>query len=99
MGIKRPAKTNDEIYALLVSMQSEMDKRHYIDEQFLVLAHELSGNGKPGFKAIRDRVMEWESTKRVVVGIALTNIAALFFAAIVWFVRIYPVIERIQIER
>ena len=74
--------------------------RSHIDEDFVELKKELEGNGKPGFRKVRDVVVEWENTRkfytRAIVSVIITNFAALLFAAFIWFVKIYPLLEKLS---
>lgn len=52
--------SNDEIIKDLAEIKKMLSERKHLDEVILDIKHELEGNGKPGWKAIRDKVLSWE---------------------------------------
>lgn len=50
-----------EIGEKVDNLKAKIDKREYLDGVVLDTQDLMNGNGKPGFKAIRDKVMSWES--------------------------------------
>lgn len=52
--------SNDEIIKDLAEIKRMLSERKHLDEVILDIKHELEGNGKPGWKAIRDKVSSWE---------------------------------------
>ena len=52
--------SNDEIIKELAEIKQMLAERKHLDDVILEMKHELEGNGKPGWKAIRDKVLSWE---------------------------------------
>jgi len=50
----------DEIKQELADIKQMLAERKYIDEAVQTIKHDLDGNGKPGWKTIRDKVLSWE---------------------------------------
>lgn len=50
----------DEIKQELASIKQMLAERKHLDEAVQEIKHDLEGNGKPGWKAIRDKVLSWE---------------------------------------
>lgn len=50
----------DEIKNELSAIKQMLAERKHLDEEVKTLKHELEGNGKPGWKSIRDKVLSWE---------------------------------------
>lgn len=44
----------------LSEIKQMLAERKHIDETVQTIKHDLEGNGKPGWKAIRDKVLSWE---------------------------------------
>lgn len=42
-------------------MEAKLDRREHIDQIVLQNQEFINGNGKPGFKSIRDKVLGWEA--------------------------------------
>ena len=91
---------SDAILKKLGEIELLLAARSHIDEDFVELKKELEGNGKPGFRKVRDVVIEWENNRkfytRAIVSVVITNFAALLFAAVIWFVKIYPLLEKLS---
>lgn len=51
---------HDEIIKDLAEIKKMLSERKHLDDVILEVKHELEGNGKPGWKAIRDKVLSWE---------------------------------------
>lgn len=51
----------EDIQAKLNEISEMLARREHIDTDFQVLKKELEGNGKPGYKQIRDKVIGWET--------------------------------------
>lgn len=67
MPKKKIIITNEEIYAEVVAIKQMLAGRQHFDDK--VAAHEdlMNGNGKPGFKQIRDKVLGWETKVNAIV--------------------------------
>lgn len=51
----------EDIQAKLNEISEMLARREHIDADFQLLKKELEGNGKPGYKQIRDKVIGWET--------------------------------------
>lgn len=51
----------EDIQAKLNEISEMLARREHIDADFQLLKRELEGNGKPGYKQIRDKVTGWET--------------------------------------
>jgi hypothetical protein len=62
----------------------------------------VRGNGKPSLqedvRTILKFVESWQFWSRLVIGLVITNLLGLMFAAFIWFVKIYPVIDALSRE-
>ena len=80
-----PAITNEEIYSAIISLQSKMVtveafealkiKQGEHDEIIKEHAELMNGNGKPGFKSIRDKVLSWENKINAVTLLIVGDVA------------------------
>ena len=50
----------EEIKQELSAIKQMLAERKHLDTVVVDMKHELDGNGKPGWKAIRDKVLSWE---------------------------------------
>ena len=50
----------EEIKQELSDIKQMLAERKHLDEVVKEMKHDLDGNGKPGFKAVRDKVSSWE---------------------------------------
>ena len=50
----------EEIKRELADIKQMLAERRHLDEVVKDIKHELDGNGKPGWKTIRDKVSSWE---------------------------------------
>lgn len=57
----------DEIKQELAEIKNMLAERKYIDEAVQVIKHDLEGNGKPGWKTIRDKVLSWEVKANAII--------------------------------
>jgi len=55
-------------------LESTLDKREHIDKMVYENRLLLSGNGKPGFATIRDKVMNWDGKFTALSLLVLGNI-------------------------
>lgn len=66
------------------ALESTLDKREHIDKIVYENRLLLSGNGKPGFAAIRDKVMNWDgkftALSLLVIGNIVVSILAKYLA-------------------
>ncbi len=53
-------KSYDEIKQELADIKNMLAERKHLDSVVVDMKHELDGNGKPGWKTIRDKVSSWE---------------------------------------
>ena len=63
-----------EIQKKVDALESTLDKREHIDKIVYENRLLLSGNGKPGFTAIRDKVMNWDGKFTALSLLVLGNI-------------------------
>ena len=56
----RQDKNYEEIIKELSEIKKMLAERKHLDEDVVNIKHELDGNGKPGWKTIRDKVLSWE---------------------------------------
>ena len=56
----RQDKNYEEIIKELSEIKQMLAERKHLDEDVVNIKHELEGNGKPGWKTIRDKVSSWE---------------------------------------
>jgi len=70
----------DEIKKELADIKQMLAERGYLDEELKTIKHDLEGNGKPGWKAIRDKVLSWEVK---VNGIMLAVIGDVVFRVVI----------------
>ena len=50
----------EEIKKELADIKQMLAERRHLDDVVKDIKHELDGNGKPGWKTIRDKVSSWE---------------------------------------
>jgi len=50
----------EEIKIELADIKQMLAERRHLDDVVKDIKHELDGNGKPGWKTIRDKVSSWE---------------------------------------
>ena len=50
----------EEIKKELADIKQMLAERRHLDVVVKDIKHELDGNGKPGWKTIRDKVLSWE---------------------------------------
>ena len=50
----------EEIKKELADIKQMLAERRHLDDTVKDIKHELDGNGKPGWKTIRDKVSSWE---------------------------------------
>ena len=50
----------EEIKRELADIKQMLAERRHLDDAVKDIKHELDGNGKPGWKTIRDKVSSWE---------------------------------------
>ena len=50
----------EEIKRELADIKQMLAERRHLDDAVKDIKHELDGNGKPGWKTIRDKVLSWE---------------------------------------
>ena len=50
----------EEIKKELADIKQMLAERRHLDDAVKDIKHELDGNGKPGWKTIRDKVLSWE---------------------------------------
>lgn len=67
-----PHKTKQEanyedIKLELAEIKQLLAERRHLDEDIKTIKHELDGNGKPGWKSIRDKVLSWEVKVNVII--------------------------------
>lgn len=53
-------KNYEEIKKELIEIKQLLAERRHLDEDIKSIKQELEGNGKPGWKTIRDKVLSWE---------------------------------------
>ena len=57
----------DQILAEIGQIKSTLLKREHLDQDLVEMKKTFDGNGKPGFKDIRDKVMSWNNKINAVV--------------------------------
>ena len=57
----------DEIKQELSSIKQMLAERKHLDEAVQEIKHDLEGNRKPGWKAIRDKVLSWEVKANAII--------------------------------
>ena len=50
----------DEIKKELAEIKDMLARREHLDEEVKTMKKDFEGNGKPGFKALRDKLLSWE---------------------------------------
>lgn len=84
----------------LNDIKLELASRKHLDEKVNEIDKTLTGNGKWGFTKLRDWAMsadeESRYNKRFAMAMAATNIVSLVIAAFFWFIKVLPVIEKLQ---
>lgn len=55
-------------------LKEKLDKREHIDSIVLSNQEAINGNGKPGLKAIRDKVIAWEGRLNTLSILVIGNI-------------------------
>jgi len=50
----------EEIKNELIEIKQLLAERRHLDDEIKTMKRELDGNGKPGWKTIRDKVLSWE---------------------------------------
>ena len=75
MTARKVTTKHDEIMEKLEQIQKELAERRHLDN--LVLEHKelLSGNHKPGFQAIRDKVLSWDNKVTAIILVIVGDIA------------------------
>jgi len=75
-------------------------KRSHIDDKVIETDKTLTGNGKWGFTKLRDWAMMRDEDdryyKRFIWAMTATNFVSLGVAAFFWFIKVLPVIEKLQ---
>ena len=56
----RQEESYEEIKKELADIKQMLAERRHLDDTVKDIKHELDGNGKPGWKTIRDKVLSWE---------------------------------------
>jgi hypothetical protein len=100
------AKTIEDVYELVIELRTQLAGRKYLDDMTIKHEESIKGNGKPGLEDRVKTVEDWMIAEkdnrkyfsRLVMGATVANIIGFVFAAIVWFVKIYPVIEKLSQE-
>lgn len=64
----------ETINKTLAEIKQMLAERKHIDEDFLGLKHEYEGNGKPGFKQVRDKITAWEVKINAVIALIFGDI-------------------------
>ena len=64
----------DEIKKELADIKHMLAERKHLDDEVLNIKHELEGNGKPGFKATRDKVQSWETKVNAIMLVLVGDI-------------------------
>lgn len=65
----------ENIQAKLTEITEMLARREHIDADFQLLKKELEGNGKPGYKQIRDKVTGWETKINSIMFLIFGDIA------------------------
>ena len=66
--------TNTQIYRELQEIKQILAERRHIDVKVMEHAQLLDGNGRPGFKQIRDKVLQWDSKINTVILVVISDI-------------------------
>ncbi len=78
----------------------DLATRRHIDEKVSEIDKTLTGNGKWGFSKLRDWAMSTDEEnrfyKRFVITMTATNIVSLIVAAFFWFIKVLPVLDKLQ---
>lgn len=90
----------DELGRVQNEIKLELASRKHIDEKVNDIDKMLVGNGKWGFAELRDWAMSADEEnrfyKRFVITMTATNIVSLIVAAFFWFIKVLPVLDKIQ---
>lgn len=64
----------DEIKESLHRIENTLSERKHIDDKVKIHEELLEGNGKPGFKQVRDKVQAWESKINAIILLVLGDV-------------------------
>ena len=77
----------EEIKQELAEIKHMLAERKHIDEDFKILKTEhhdlMNGNGKPGFKSVRDKVLSWETKINAIILLIIGDVVLRVFFAVV----------------
>jgi hypothetical protein len=80
---RRSGKSNNEIYEKLIEIEKQLALREHFDEMIQTDHDLIGGNGKSGFKTIRDKVEKWDITINALIVLIIGDVivrAVGFFA-------------------
>lgn len=90
----------DELSKGMNDLKLDIASRQHIDEEVKSHKELLTGNGKWGFSKLRDWAMSADEEnrfyKRFVITMTATNIVSLIVAAFFWFIKVLPVLDKLQ---
>ena len=64
----------DEIKLQLQEIKELLARREHLDVAIQEMKHEFEGNGKPGFRALRDKFMGWEGKINAIIMLVIGDI-------------------------
>lgn len=75
---KKESGEYENIKNELAEIKNMLAKRQHIDEEFHTLKQDynaqMNGNGKPGLKSIRDKVLSWEGKINAIILLVLGDV-------------------------
>ena len=90
----------EELNKGMNDLKLDLATRKHIDEKVGEIDKALTGNGKWGFAKLRDWAMMRDEDdryyKRFIWTMTATNIVSLIAAAFFWFIKVLPVLDKLQ---
>lgn len=90
----------DELSKGMNDLKLDLASRQHIDEDVKSHKELLTGNGKWGFAKLRDWAMMRDEDdryfKRFILTMTTTNVVSLIAAVIFWFIKVLPVLDKLQ---
>ena len=64
----------EEIKTELAEIKNMLARREHLDEDIRNIKHEFDGNGKPGFRTLRDKFLGWEGKINAIIMLVIGDI-------------------------
>lgn len=64
----------EEIKQQLDEIKQLLARREHLDTDIQSIKHEFDGNGKPGFRTLRDKIINWEGKINAIIMLVIGDI-------------------------